>query len=936
VRRASLLAAALFLVAPLAQASTITIVNKNADPSTGQCDATFNTGFCDPAPAAPVGGNPGTTLGEQRLNVFREAARIWGELLPSAVEIKVDAQFTPLDCEETSASLGSAGPLTFYRDFPGAPQSGTWYPKALANQIAGRDLGSSLSDIRARFNSELGQSGCLTGTFFYYGLDANEPANQTNLLTTVLHELGHGLGFISLADGETGELAQGLPDVFTAFIYDNVSGESAIRPLQVAWLGSNTTAFGASFLGPLPRLLVTAPSSVAGSYAIGLASFGPSLTVAGVSGPVVQALDAADGAGPATTDACSPLTNASQIAGKIAIADRGTCTFVVKARNAQNAGALALLVADNQAGYPPIGMSGSDPTITIPAVRIAQDDGARLKAELSSGLTATLGLDASKKAGTDGAGRLLLFTPNPYSSGSSVSHFDTSATPDLLMEPYSTRNSPIQVDATLELFRDIGWFGGGGAPSYAYLLTSVARARGGGNTAFYTSDVFVANRGTSAATYTMKFLGHDADGTSGPERTFTLGAGQAATHRDVLGSAFGLSSGADYGAIRITSDSPSLKISSVTSTPPPSGPGAFGQSVPALGSSQLVAAGGSATIVGIREEDGKYRTNLALANGTTSALVVDYGLVADDGTGLGTRSVTLPPLGMTQLGRIAELITGTRAVSNATLVLSTPTANGAFAAFASLIEFHTNDPATLLPAPSGSGSATSFLAAAARSKGDGNSYFTTDFFVANRGATAATYNLKFLNHLVDGRSGPEKTFALGGGKAATYRDVLGSVFGLSSGTDYGAIRITADSSALVTSSVTSTPPVAGPGAFGQSVPGSTTAQLVTGASPATIVGIREELDVYRTNLVLANATEATLDVDVALFADGGSTLGTLRVTLQPLEMRQLNKVAATITGGSSLKNATLVLSTPTPNGAFAAFASLIEFHTNDPATLFPQ
>ncbi len=70
---------------------------------------------------------------------------------------------------------------------------------------------------------------------------------------------------------------------------DGERAASAIRPLQVAWLGSATTAFGASFLGPLPRLLATAPAIVAGSYPIGLASFGPALTVAGISGPVVQA-----------------------------------------------------------------------------------------------------------------------------------------------------------------------------------------------------------------------------------------------------------------------------------------------------------------------------------------------------------------------------------------------------------------------------------------------------------------------------------------------------------------------------------------------------------------------------------------------------------------------------------------------------------------------
>ncbi len=461
------------------------------------------------------------------------------------------------------------------------------------------------------------------------------------------------------------------------------------------------------------------------------------------------------------------------------------------------------------------------------------------------------------------------------------------------MEPNATQNTPIRVDATLEAFRDMGWLPGGGLPATSYLLPSVARANGNNN-AFFTSDVFVANRGAAAASYTMKFLGHDADGTSGPERTFTLGAGQAAVHRDVVGSVFSLDQ--TYGAVRITSDSPSLKISSVTSTPPPGGLGAFGQSVPALTASQLVAGGLPATIVGIREEEGKYRTNVALANATPSSLQVDAALVADDGTGLGTKSVTLPPLGMTQLGRIAEQITGTRAVGNATLVLSTPTANGSFAAFASLVEFNTNDPATLLPVTAGGGSAVTLLASAARSKGSGNSYFTTDFFAANRGATAATYTLKFLNHLVDGRGGAEATFTLGAGKAATYRDVLGSVFGLSSNSDYGAIRVAADSTSLVVSSVTSTPPASGPGAFGQSVPGTSGAQLIAAGSSATIVGVREDGS-YRTNLVLTNATEATLDVDVVLYADDGSSLGALRQTLLPLEMIQINKVAATITGG---------------------------------------
>ena len=66
-----------------------------------------------------------------------------------------------------------------------------------------------------------------------------------------------------------------------------------------------------------------------------------------------MATDAADGAGPSTTDACSPITNAFAIAGRIALADRGTCGFIVKVKNLQNAGAIAAIIADNAPDSPP-------------------------------------------------------------------------------------------------------------------------------------------------------------------------------------------------------------------------------------------------------------------------------------------------------------------------------------------------------------------------------------------------------------------------------------------------------------------------------------------------------------------------------------------------------------------------------------------------------
>jgi hypothetical protein len=124
-------------------AATITIVNGNAP----------GVGFNDPTPAAPVGGNAGTTLGQQRLNAFQFAANVWGSTLDSKVEIRILATFEPLSCTTSSAVLGSAGTIFIESDFPGAIFPNTWYHEALADKLSGVDLVSPDPQIRARFNS---------------------------------------------------------------------------------------------------------------------------------------------------------------------------------------------------------------------------------------------------------------------------------------------------------------------------------------------------------------------------------------------------------------------------------------------------------------------------------------------------------------------------------------------------------------------------------------------------------------------------------------------------------------------------------------------------------------------------------------------------------------------------------------------------------------
>src|SRR5215510_10522064 len=89
-----LLAGLLLASAPAFGSATIVIVNVNAP----------GVGFNDPTPAAPVGGNPGTTVGQQRLNAFQFAANIWGSTLTSPVTIYIQAAFTSLTCTPTAAT----------------------------------------------------------------------------------------------------------------------------------------------------------------------------------------------------------------------------------------------------------------------------------------------------------------------------------------------------------------------------------------------------------------------------------------------------------------------------------------------------------------------------------------------------------------------------------------------------------------------------------------------------------------------------------------------------------------------------------------------------------------------------------------------------------------------------------------------------------------
>jgi hypothetical protein len=466
--------------AAVAQAATFNIIN--ADPP--------GVGFNDATPATPVGGNTGTTLGEQRQIVFLKVAETWGNRLKSDVAIRVLASFSPLRCTSTGAVLGSAGPYNVFIDVPNAEKQGTWYPAALANKLAGTELETNpdpfvSSDISARFNGDLGKPGCLDGFTFYLGLDNKEGPDQVDLLVTALHEFGHGLGFLSFADETTGRLypyeddpAKNAPSIWEHSMLDlkqrklwvDMNNDerlaSAITPRNLVWTGRNVTRDAPRVLDRgVPELYVTG-QGLNRFLMIGEAQFGPIIDKRMLlAQPMVAVVDQADGKGLA----CTPLdaTNAAAVRGKVAVIDRGSCPFVDKVKNAQDAGAKAVIIADNAPGTPPQPFGAPDDSITIPSLRVTQEDGAAIKAAIAAQRPpfnvayAVMFLNQLRLAGADYANRLFLYTPNPVQPGSSVSHYDTSARRNLLMEPAINDDLVTAVsapqDLTLELLRDIGW-----------------------------------------------------------------------------------------------------------------------------------------------------------------------------------------------------------------------------------------------------------------------------------------------------------------------------------------------------------------------------------------------------------------------------------------------------------------------------------------------
>ncbi len=163
--------------------------------------------------------NTGTT--PQIDSAITYTGNLWGQYINSAVPIKIHLYYMNL--------FGSTLAITIpngERDFPSAPIDSVWYPSCLANAMEGVEINPGEDDMNIYFDNTHS---------WYFGTDANCPAGQYDFVSTLLHEIGHGLGFLSLAklDGDTmgsfGNItAADLAPLVTTFPFPNLQNKCSI------------------------------------------------------------------------------------------------------------------------------------------------------------------------------------------------------------------------------------------------------------------------------------------------------------------------------------------------------------------------------------------------------------------------------------------------------------------------------------------------------------------------------------------------------------------------------------------------------------------------------------------------------------------------------------------------------------------------------------
>jgi hypothetical protein len=454
-----------------------------------------------------------------------------------------------------------------------------------------------------------------------------------------------------------------------------------------------------------------------------------------------------------------------------------------------------------------------------------------------------------------------------------------------------------------------------------------AAVAAGAKGAFFSTDVEINNKGTEEAQVSFQWLPRGEDNSEPLQsEPVALAPGKSVRYENVLTELFNLEPDS-LGALKLVASAESvIGMSRTYNSSEGQGYGTFGQGLPAVRATEMIAGRVPQRIIFL-SEDFVSRANVGCVNGSSEQVTINIELFNSDGEFLEVKSMDLGPYSNDQINRVF----GDYQWVNGYVDVWTDDLDALYTCYGSLLDNETSDPTTILPqVPSAD---MTFIPAAALAAGLEGSFFRTDLDLNNVGSTDLTYQLLWLPRRDDNSEAVHSDlFSLAPGAGVRYGNVLDEVFGLEPD-QVGALAVAASGIDLLAMSRTYNLPSATlAGTFGQELPGIPADRMIPGGVKKRIIFMNENDDV-RSNVGCQNGSWGTVRVFLELFNSEGESLEVKTMDLLPWSNNQINRVFrdyAPIAAGY------VDVWTDTPGATIYCYGSVLDNVTSDPTTIPPM
>lgn len=226
----------------------------------------------------------------------------------------------------------------------------------------------------------------------------------------------------------------------------------------------------------------------------------------------------------------------------------------------------------------------------------------------------------------------------------------------------------------------------------------------------------------------------------------------------------------------------------------------------------------------------------------------------------------------------------------------------------------------------GAGPFTTYVPGAANLPGTAGTTWRTDLEVVNTASYDVNCTVELLERDAANPSPASASFTVGPGEARRTDNALATLFGYSGA---ATLRVSGLQGPLLTTARTYNDDPSG--TFGQYIRGLWECEGIGPGQTGTLVQLSQsasDTTGYRTNLGLVSASGFPVAVDVQLYSENGSLLGSRRYTLEPYESIQVNRVFLEV-AGSAVSDGYIVVSSPTTEALFHAYASVVDNRSGD-------